>query len=1078
MIQSLQPSRAERRRISFGSSGYWFIAPFFVLFVVFAMFGLGFSFFVSFHRWEPINGDGGFYFRGLRSYVSVLTDANFWGALGRSLWTGLPGIALQHLVALPLAFALHLVFRRALNSLGMLFFLPYLALPMAATSAMTLMYLFVAAPVNELLGLLHGWLEFIPPELPRYAAWDTLWSLWNRVGWNVLLYLMAFSAVPRSTLEAAQLDGAGFWRQLRAVAIPVARPMIFVAFSISLVAGLQSNVWRPAFGGDPSQALLPAYIYSTAFTYFNLDIASTMTWVFFFVMLGFVALAYALWGRNFTALEVSASLESDHAPLRLAPVTTVLIKIAVVLGALACVYPLLLVFFQATQSVWRDPYTLRVGDAAELNYQMLQETIPTFWRNLWNSLYVSTLASLGAAFVSALAGFAFAVLEFRWKRALFAVVMAAMVFPAMSNAIPYLIQMRIFDWLDTPRALWVPSCVSAIGVFLARQYALNALPKSLIEAARVDGAGDATIFWRIALPNMIPVISTIALLTFVTTWNHLESAQYVMRSEETKLVTTMLGGLLGPQARMAIDTSRFSSDALFSVVLMGSAIATVPLLLVYAITAGQLGRGLGFAGSNARRASILERLRAWWWARRDATLQPASGFGLDGADGVRAVACLLVVFSHLAQRLNKPEQLGIVQSVQTFFMNGGFGVSAFFVLSGMLLSYPFWKRYLEGSDAPNLLEYARRRFVRIAPGFYASLVVVFLIALVFDPDVQHKWIRLVSGLTFTSSFHYVTFFPVDLNGPLWSIGFEVFCYLLMPLFMIGLFHLARATSNRFTRVTTRATERTSTRTTPRGTIEITTRTVTRIRTRGSRETPRAGSMPLAVGYWLGVFALAVMAHFWIMQNLVPDSVERGWQYTIIGGAKFWMPHYNPVGLFGHYCIGVLAAGFIAWRQRRVRLGLVSRTRAFDGIVVVSSVVAFVLILVTAYTGEFSFSLGQQPYAFPVFAICVASILASAPFATWIHRPLDNAFFRYTARVSFGLYIWHYPILELTRLFHNPNYKYFGISSLTDWALVSAAILIVAYIVAGLSYTHIEAPFLKETGRAKPRASQGSVASSS
>jgi peptidoglycan/LPS O-acetylase OafA/YrhL len=408
-----------------------------------------------------------------------------------------------------------------------------------------------------------------------------------------------------------------------------------------------------------------------------------------------------------------------------------------------------------------------------------------------------------------------------------------------------------------------------------------------------------------------------------------------------------------------------------------------------------------------------------------------SSFVLDGADGVRALACLLVVFHHLMQRLGQPEQAQPVQIVQTFFLNGGFGVSAFFVLSGMLLSYPFWKRYLEGSNLPNLLEYVRRRFVRIAPGFYASLIVTFLLALVYDPDVPHKWIRLLSGLTFTSSFHHMTFFPVDLNGPLWSISFEVFCYVLMPVFMIGLFALARVTSSR---------------------------------------TVQTGSMRLAVGYWIGVFVLTVLAHFWIMQNLTPDSFERGWQYGLLGGAKYWMPNYNPVGFFGHYCIGVLAAGFIAWRQRRVAQGIPARTRVFDGIVITSSLAAIAFIYITAYAGEFSFSLGRQPYGFPAFPISVALILAAAPFATWVQRPLDNTFFRYTAKVSFGLYIWHYPILELTRIWYNPDYRYFGISSLGYWALLSTAILIVSYVVAALSYRFIETPFLKEPTRVQTRVS--------
>lgn len=169
---------------------------------------------------------------------------------------------------------------------------------------------------------------------------------------------------------------------------------------------------------------------------------------------------------------------------------------------------------------------------------------------------------------------------------------------------------------------------------------------------------------------------------------------------------------------------------------------------------------------------------------------------LLGADGVRAIACLMVVFSHLFQRLSLPDQTPFMQDIQVFFMKGSFGVSVFFVLSGMLLSYPFWQRYLAGKSFPNLRNYIRRRAVRIVPGFYASLVVSFLVTLYFVKDVQYPWLRLASAATFTSAFHYLTFFPVDLNGPLWSIGFEVVCYALMPLAMIGLFILDKVTGRR------------------------------------------------------------------------------------------------------------------------------------------------------------------------------------------------------------------------------------------------------------------------------------------
>ena len=429
----------------------------------------------------------------------------------------------------------------------------------------------------------------------------------------------------------------------------------------------------------------------------------------------------------------------------------------------------------------------------------------------------------------------------------------------------------------------------------------------------------------------------------------------------------------------------------------------------------------------------------------------------------------MVVFSHLAQRLEMPKQAGWIQEIQQFLMTGAYGVSAFFVLSGMLLSFPFWRRYLNGLPMPSLKEYARRRFLRIAPGFYVSLIVTFIIARALEPG-DFMWLRLLSGLTFTSAFHFVTFFPVELNGPLWSIGFEVFCYALMPTFMIGLFVLVRRmqqNANLRTRTVTRETTRTSFR----GDTKIVTHSITKTVIRGKAtpklEKPVPGSSALAFGYWLGVLILTILAHQWIVTHLIPDSDGRGWDHGLIGGAKFWMPNYNPVGLFAQYCIGVLTAGVIAYWQRRLTiLERPLQNPRLNWLAIGAFAAAMALVWNMRHANEFSFSLGSQPYAFPFFAILIGAVLATTPFTTWAKNIIDNRFTRYTAKISFGLYIWHYPILELVRLLHNSDYKYFGISSLGYWAVLTVVILGLAYGMASLSYTHIESPFLKEVGRRK------------
>jgi peptidoglycan/LPS O-acetylase OafA/YrhL len=90
------------------------------------------------------------------------------------------------------------------------------------------------------------------------------------------------------------------------------------------------------------------------------------------------------------------------------------------------------------------------------------------------------------------------------------------------------------------------------------------------------------------------------------------------------------------------------------------------------------------------------------------------------------------------------------------------------------------------------------------------------------------------------------------------------------------------------------------------------------------------------------------------------------------------------------------------------------------------------------------------------------MLVTLPFSRVLGRLFDNAFFRYTAKISFGLYIWHYPILETIRLLHNPDFRYGGIQNPLEFFWLSGLGLGLAYIAAAWSYQHIEAPFLEET----------------
>lgn len=384
---------------------------------------------------------------------------------------------------------------------------------------------------------------------------------------------------------------------------------------------------------------------------------------------------------------------------------------------------------------------------------------------------------------------------------------------------------------------------------------------------------------------------------------------------------------------------------------------------------------------------------------------------ITGADGMRALAALGVVFSHLFQRLSMGDQPDWLWFIQAVMMKGAFGVAIFFVLSGMLLSLPFWRAYLTGAPRPGIGHYARRRAARIIPGYWASLLVSFGVGLLLFPDAPKALWRLIAGFTFTSGFHWMTFFPTETNGPLWSISLEVFSYILMPLAMIGMFALGR---------------------------------------RGFR---------FSVWFWVGVFALVIVANQVVITVFQTGNVGKGWQYGITGGGKEWMPYFNPVGFFAHFCVGVMAAGVIVWWQLRDgrRLWRFDVIALAGGLLLVGMVVYVSLAhpLEPKFMGNFQ----NQPYLFPMLAMAAAVALVGMAHSRVVGRLLDNRFFKYTATVSFGIYIWHYLLLYLMVYLTNGEFVYGYVHNPVRFMWMSLTVLVLAYAVATLSWKFIEKPAL-------------------
>jgi ABC-type glycerol-3-phosphate transport system permease component len=143
----------------------------------------------------------------------------------------------------------------------------------------------------------------------------------------------------------------------------------------------------------------------------------------------------------------------------------------------------------------------------------------SFARSFWNTLVIAVLAVSGTVLTASLAAFAFSRLKFRCRDRLFVILLATMMLPGMMTIIPSYILFANLGWVNTFYPLWVPAWLGggAFNIFLLRQFFFG-IPRELDEAARIDGATNAMIFWRIILPLAKPALATVGVFTFVGSW--------------------------------------------------------------------------------------------------------------------------------------------------------------------------------------------------------------------------------------------------------------------------------------------------------------------------------------------------------------------------------------------------------------------------------------------------------------------------------------------------------------------------------------------------------------------------------
>jgi len=189
-------------------------------------------------------------------------------------------------------------------------------------------------------------------------------------------------------------------------------------------------------------------------------------------------------------------------------------------------------------------------------------------RHLLSSTLVASATTLVSLFLNSMAGYAFAKLRFPGRDRIFGALLGALVIPAQVSMLPLFLLLKELHLVNSYVGVIIPGMASVFGIFLVRQYALS-IPESLLDAARIDGAGELRIYWSLVVPFCRPVLVTLAVFTFLGTWNDFLWPLIVLADDDLYTLPVALANLLGEHAE---DTE---------LMMAGSVLTVLPVLALF-----------------------------------------------------------------------------------------------------------------------------------------------------------------------------------------------------------------------------------------------------------------------------------------------------------------------------------------------------------------------------------------------------------------------------------------------------------------------------------------------------------------
>ncbi len=244
------------------------------------------------------------------------------------------------------------------------------------------------------------------------------------------------------------------------------------------------------------------------------------------------------------------------------------ILIAIALVMLLPFYMMFVMSTLSTSEIYSFPPLIWFGQNLVENFKNMVEAV-NLPRAFLNSCIVTFSYTILVLFFCSIGGYAFSVYDFPGKNQLFAILLGTMMIPATAGIIPWFIMMSKFGWVNNFKALIIPGCANAFGIFWMRQYCQNNVPRALMEAARIDGCSEWTIFFRVIAPILTPAYASLGIMNFVNQWNEFTQSLLILRKQRLFTLPLLLRSMVSDRG----------TD--YGAMMLASTCAVLPLLICF-----------------------------------------------------------------------------------------------------------------------------------------------------------------------------------------------------------------------------------------------------------------------------------------------------------------------------------------------------------------------------------------------------------------------------------------------------------------------------------------------------------------